>query len=68
MSIRLNLCFDGVVMDDICAFGENEAEEILRSHSTNFSDQNEEIKRDWLALGKRNDPIVTIEREVHHEQ
>lgn len=62
MEIWLELCFDGQPVDNIVARSEEEAEDIIRNHSRDFRDQNEDIKEWWISEGFRKDPVVTIER------
>lgn len=58
--IWIEILFDGQPMDNIIANSKEEAEELIKSIETNgFSEYNEEVKSEWLAMGFRDNPTVT---------
>lgn len=61
--MTMTLCFDSVEMDLIECANVEEAVDILVRHSRKFKEQNVELQNDWLKLGGRNNPRVTIRAE-----
>ena len=62
--MNMYLCFDSIEMDSIECASVDEAIDILKHHSREFSEQNIDLQNDWFKLlGKTNIPKVTIKAE-----
>lgn len=59
--IWLEVSFDGQPMDNIIAHSEQEAKDLIESvEELGFTEYNDEVKEDWLGMGFRDNPIVTV--------